>query len=394
MVKIVLLAFICVSSLSSIVNASSGFYISASSLRSQENASTTTSVTASNVTYNSNMAGLKLVPDDVNVKAYKFTNATISFDTADMSPIHDIYINKQITLRLGSSFDNITTTGPNVTDNGRWTADCNWGVCQKYTISEMKYTDQQETVKLMVANEVNAVNKPITTPNFTINNSGGFEFSTGYKFQQEGGEGGNFFFSPQIDYSSFGSNSTPLRISGLSAIAKVGVSFSKASIYGFGGFSSISSNSSSGSTQEIIGNKYGIGTEFSLTKNIALFAEAFQIDLQNNLSYSSTPSSSSQLYSPSTLNASKPSTAIKEYIADNSNTRDVVITNTVYVPPLPGFNTYKLTMHHLQLSHYIDQKSIQYTTTTTTTTNITSIAGFKVGVTMYFNNSGNEESYY
>ena len=230
----------------------------------------------------------------------------------------------------------------------------------------------------MIANEVNAVNKPITTPNFTINNSGGFEFSTGYKFQQEGS---NFFFSPQIDYSSFGSNSTPLRTSGLSAIAKVGVSFSKASIYGFGGFSSISSNSSSGSTQEIIGNKYGFGTEFSINKNIALFAEVFQIDLQNNLSYSTT-SSSSQSYSPST--------AVSNYIANNGNSG---IPENVTIDTLGILNnSYTLTMHHLQLKHYIDQNSIQYTTTTTT--NITSIAGFKVGVTMYFNNSGNEESYY
>ena len=108
MIKIVLFALICVSSLSSIAKASSGFYISASSLRSQENASTTTSVAPSNVTYNSSMTGLSMVrPLSV---PYKFASASNSNYT-DLSTFNGYIDSSQTFILKTGILDIIETTG-------------------------------------------------------------------------------------------------------------------------------------------------------------------------------------------------------------------------------------------------------------------------------------------
>ena len=389
MLKIVLFALIC---LSSVANASSGFYISASSLTSKENASTktlvntsvTTSVDASSVTYSENMAGVQSASPLDRAGPFRyvyiFTDDERSSSDAvipkSISEFNNEYITQQIKFTLFTGDDTIIQTDPysQISDNSIST-----NTYRTYTINPIDYTSQIATVKSMVSSAVSGTtttSKTTTTPNFTINNTGGFELSTGYKFQKQGG---NFFFAPQIDYSSFGSNSTPLRISGLSAVTKFGVSISKASIYGLGGLAFVS-NSSNGSTQNIGGIKYGIGTELNLSKRFALFAEVFQIDLQNSLSYSSQSSSYSQ---SSSVKSYSPSNEISKYIQDNSNPSQVIIKNNTSPK-------YILTLNNLGLKHKIDPNSIKYTQTSNTNANITnitsitSIQGFKVGLTFYF----------
>ena len=349
MIKIVLLAFIF---LQGIVKASSGFYISASSLASKANATSTQKISAENVIYGDNTRDLKFLTTELTSYAYAFKNGS---GEKTVNLIDSMFIPKDIILTL--ILDNhdkannpilLTGWGASFADNKDWH--------DRFLLTPSNYTSQISTVKSMVASEH-------STPNFTINSTNGFELSAGYKLQKEKGI---FFVSPQIDYSSFGSNSSPLKTSALSMVAKFGASASKASIYGFGGYSSIS-NSSNGSTPNINGLKYGFGTEFSLSKNISLFAELFQIDLQSNtqsVSYSA-------------------SNSVREYIALYSNPEKVILQNVMA-------KEYKVTFNQLGLDNFIDPNSIQVNRITT----INNIQGFKVGVTMYFNDLGNDESYF
>ena len=352
MVKIVLFTLIFVSSLSSIANASSGFYVSVASLTSKQNATSTQKISAENVIYGDNTRDLKFLTTELTSYAYAFKNGS---GEKTVNLIDNMFIPKDIKLTL--ILDNYDKTNNPIVIKG-------WGASfaenrdwhDRFLLTPIDYTSQISTVKSMVASEHN-------TPNFTISNSGEFEFSAGYKLQKEKG---TFFISPQIDYSSFGSNSSSMKTSALGIVAKFGASASKANIYGFCGYSSIS-NSSNGSTQKIGGLKYGFGTEFSLSRNISLFAEVFQIDLQNNTQSVSYSASSS----------------VREYIDQNSKPEKVTLTNDMHTE-------YDLTLNQLGLNNYIDPDSIKINRQTS----IKSITGFKVGATMYFNHLGNDESYF
>ena len=353
MVKIVLFALICVSLLSSIAKASNGFYFSASSLTSKENTSITSQITNSNITYTENMAGLNFAPR--NFESYlQFTSDTpgaYSQVSADFIQNTFIHNGGDTTLLLYANTSNVTMSG------GVTTVEYAYTIANKmYAVRAIKgtdYTAQIATVKSMMK-----------TPTFTINNTGGFELSTGYKFQNENSI---FFIAPQIDYSQFGSNNSSLRNQALSAVTKIGIQYKNPyrfiDLYGFIGASAVQ-NSSNNNTQNIGGLKYGIGTEVAISKNIALFAEIFQIDLANNRQ--------SVTYSPST--------AVVDYINANSNPEQVIITNN-------DQPQYKITLNQLGLKHYIDPNSLKVEAST----NITNITGFKVGITAYL---WEWESYY
>lgn len=186
---------------------------------------------------------------------------------------------------------------------------------------------------------------PNGTKNFT-DQQNGFEISTGYKFHKYGVP---FFFSPQIDFFRTQNESG---LTTLSAIGKLGFEFNNPytpfSIYGFGGVSGVRNASSdkknvplptiatgAGGTlsvsnrfnDDILGVKYGIGTEVSISKHIAVFAELFQMDLMTR--------------------------SIPILLSKTTNTSQV-----------------------LNIAQSIN------------------LQGFKVGVTMYFNDIGSEESYF
>jgi hypothetical protein len=352
MVKIVLFALICVSSLSSIAKASNEFYFSASSLTSKENTSITQQITNSNITYTENMVGLDFAPR--NFESYlQFTsdNPGAYFQVSADFIQNTFILNGDTTLLLYANTYNVTMS------SGATTVEYIYNPNNKmYAVQSIKGTDYTA--------QIATVQSMMTTPPFTINNTGGFELSTGYKFQNENSI---FFIAPQIDYSQFGSNNSSLRNQALSAVTKIGIQYKNPyrfiDLYGFIGASAVQ-NSSNNNTQNIGGLKYGIGTEVAISKNIALFAEIFQIDLANNRQ--------SVTYSPST--------AVVDYINANSNPEQVIITNN-------DQPQYKITLNQLGLKHYIDPNSLKVEAST----NITNITGFKVGITAYL---WEEESYY
>ncbi len=402
--KMVRIAILLLISLPSVAMATNGFYFSAASLTSKQNAISTQTISAANVTYSDNTAGLKFVDSQtVNSVAYRFTDAVSRDINRDIATLQNLYIKDAFTIRLLSLSDSITvvttydtytgmmtgrstTATPTYTNNTtnasantpKYSPDpnpvinikiiepnigCVFGSCIMYTVAPEIHTTHIDAIKTQIATEFNDSKK--TPPNFTINNNLGFELSAGYKLQYLFKK---LFIAPQIEYSSFGANSSSIKPTALSIVGKLGVSLSKIDFYGFGGYSSISS-ASNGSTQNIGGFKYGLGTEFAINENFAIFAEVFQINLNaNNQSVTTT-------YSPSVTVEGKYASA------KSADSISYTFTNTVDPK-------YTLNLNQISLEQAMDKNSIKITRNAT----IESIQGFKVGLAVYFNSGG--ESYY